>query len=58
MTVKLSYDEARSWQVSNLVHEGPAGYSDLTVLQDMTVGLLYERGEKDYRENITFAKNN
>jgi len=56
MTVKLSYDEARSWPVAKLVNEGNSGYSDLAVLPDMTIALLYERGEKKYWEKISFAR--
>ncbi len=56
MTVKLSYDEARSWPVAKLVNLGKSGYSDLAVLPDKTIGLLYERGEVQYWEKITFAR--
>jgi sialidase-1 len=56
MTVKMSYDEARSWPVSKLINEGKSGYSDLVVIPDMTIGLLYERGEVHYWEKITFAR--
>lgn len=55
MTVRLSYDEAKSWEVSRLVHEGPAAYSDLAVLPDSRVGLLYERGMEHPYETIVFA---
>jgi sialidase-1 len=56
MTVKLSYDEARSWPVAKLVNSGKSGYSDLAALPDKTIGLLYERGEIQYWEKITFAR--
>jgi sialidase-1 len=56
MTVKLSMDEARSWPVSRVIYEGLAGYSDLTVLPDMSIGLLYENGTKRYHDKITFAR--
>lgn len=58
MTVRLSYDEGKTWPVSKLIHAGPAAYSCLTVLADGTIGLLYERGEKSAYEKITFARFN
>ncbi len=55
MTVRLSYDEGGTWPVSRLVHAGPAAYSSLAVLPDMTVGLLYERGAASPYEKVTLA---
>jgi len=56
MTVRLSYDEGKTWPVGKLLHEGPASYSCLTVLPDLTVGCLYERGERRISEKVTFAR--
>ena len=55
-TVRLSYDEGRTWPVAKLVHAGPAAYSCLTVLADGGVGALYERGTREPYERITFAR--
>ncbi len=38
------------------LHEGTAAYSCLTVLQDGSIGCLYERGDEDRYERITFAR--
>lgn len=46
MTVRLSYDEGRTWPIKKTVDPGPAGYSDLVLQQDEKIGLLYERGEQ------------
>jgi len=54
MTVRLSCDEGKTWPISKLLHEGPSGYSCLTLLPDNRIGLLYERGYKNYRETVTF----
>jgi sialidase-1 len=54
-TVRLSYDEGKTWPVSRTVYAGPFAYSCLTVLADGTVGLLYER---DGYRKITFARFN
>ncbi len=56
MTVKMSYDEARSWPVAKLIFEGKSAYSDITVLKDMDIGLIYENGDKGLYDRITFAR--
>jgi len=58
MTVRVSYDECQTWSVSEVLHSGPSGYSNLTIAPDMTICCLYEKGETDYRETITFAQFN
>ena len=52
MTVKLSYDEGKTWGVSRQIYKGSSAYSCLTVLPDNSIGLLYER---DGSAKITFA---
>ncbi len=52
MTLRMSYDEGKTWAVSRLVHAGSAAYSCLTILPDETIGLLYER---DNYKKITFS---
>ena len=42
LTVRLSYDECRTWPVAKLVHKGSAAYSDLAVAHDQHILLLYE----------------
>ncbi len=56
MTVRLSYDECKSWPVSKVLHAGPAAYSCLARLSDGTILCLYERGEKGAYETITLAR--
>ena len=55
MTVRVSYDEGRTWPVSRLLHAGPAAYSCLTRLPNGDVGCLYEAGAKHPYETIVFA---
>lgn len=55
MTVRLSYDEGQTWGAARVVHEGPAAYSNLVVLPDGRIGVLYERGEKTPYERLTLA---
>lgn len=56
MTVRLSYDECRSWTGGRALHAGPAAYSDLCIARDMTICCLYERGESHPYESITMAR--
>ncbi len=44
MSVKLSYDEGKSWPVNKVLEPGYSGYSDLTIAQDGTILCFYERG--------------
>ncbi len=52
MTVRLSYDEGRTWPVSKLIDPGPSAYSCLTKLKDDRIGLVYE--SENYKK-LTFT---
>ncbi len=56
MTVRLSRDEGKTWSLAKELHAGPAAYSCLTVLPAGEIGCLYERGDKNAYETITFAR--
>ena len=58
MTVRVSYDECKTWSAGKVIHAGPAAYSDLCVQPDKTIGCLYERGENQAYEKITLARFN
>lgn len=45
LVIKLSYDEGKTWPVSKVIDKGSAWYSDLAVLPDNTILLLYETGK-------------
>lgn len=53
LTVRLSYDEGKTWPVAKTIYEGSSAYCCLTVLPDGTIGCLFERD--NYRK-ITFAR--
>jgi sialidase-1 len=44
--------------VARTIQPGPAAYSTVIPLHDGTIGVLYERGEKNPAERITFARFN
>ena len=53
LIVRTTYDEGRTFTNERLISDEPAAYSDLTVLEDKSVGVLWERG--NYRF-ITFTR--
>jgi len=53
MTVRLSYDEGKTWPVAKLVDEAGSGYSDLAILPDGSVCCFFESG---WRKPLVFAK--
>ncbi len=44
LTIRLSADEGNTWKYSRLLYAEDCGYSDLSLLQDSTIGILYEAG--------------
>ncbi|HOW66723.1 MAG TPA: exo-alpha-sialidase [Candidatus Paceibacterota bacterium] len=56
MTVRMSEDEGQTWTISRRIDTRPAAYSDLTLLADGTVGLLYETGDSGPYETLTFVR--
>jgi sialidase-1 len=55
MTVRLSYDEGRTWPIARTLHPGPSAYSCLAVLPNGEIACLYEAGEDGPREAIVLA---
>lgn len=53
MTVWISQDDGKTWPEQRLIYTGGAGYSNLVVLSDGQVGLLYE---KDNYKTISFVR--
>jgi sialidase-1 len=58
MTIRISYDEGKTWKYSRVLHQGPASYSSMTVLPDGSIGIFYEMGEKYNFEKLSFARFN
>jgi len=52
LTVHLSYDEGKTWPAKKLIHAGGSAYSNLVVLPDGKIGILYE---KDGYQTISFT---
>ncbi|MEN3941087.1 sialidase family protein [Prosthecobacter sp. SYSU 5D2] len=61
LTVRLSYDEGASWSAGRTIWPHPGSYSDMVVMEDLTVGYIYERAEKGsthYWDELHFARFN
>ena len=58
MTVRVSYDEGKTWPVAKLIHEGPSAYSSLAVTPEGTILCFYERGSDNPYERMTVARFN
>ena len=56
LTVRSSADNAKTWSDVAVLHAGPAAYSSLVPLDAKTAGCLYENGEANPYERITFAR--
>lgn len=55
LVVRASYDEGQSYGRERLLYDGYSGYSDLTLLQDRSMGVLFETNEA---RSLTFSSFN
>jgi sialidase-1 len=56
MTVRLSFDDGRTWPVRRILHDGPAAYSCLAILENGEIACFYEAGDKNPYESMIFEK--
>lgn len=61
VTVRMSYDEGKTWPVAKRILTGPGAYSSLTVFPDGSIGILFETGTAfgtfdDYCAKEVFAR--
>ena len=60
LTIRMSYDECRTWPVKKSIWDFSASYSDLCIAKDGTICCLYEKhgegGVSYYSGRITFAR--
>jgi sialidase-1 len=50
MTVRISYDEGKTWSVGKTIYTGSSAYSSLCVLANGDIGLFFEKD--NYKENV------
>ncbi|MDO6431504.1 sodium/solute symporter [Flavitalea sp. BT771] len=56
MTVRVSFDDGRTWLLQKLLYEGPSAYSCLAMLPDGNLACLYEAGKQRPYEGIVFEE--
>ena len=55
LTLRMSYDDGKTWPVARVLEPGRSAYSDLAVLTDGTILCLYERGfMEDHKFNTRY----
>lgn len=56
--IRLSLDEGQTWAHERVLYGGFAAYSDLAILADSTICVLWERGATEPYQTITFTRGN
>lgn len=54
-TIKMSYDDGKTWSREKIIQPKNFAYSCLTVLQNGKIGIIYETGIKDSYEKFRFV---
>jgi len=50
MTIRISYDEGKTWTKGKTIYSGLSAYTSLTILENDEIGLFFEKD--GYRENV------
>ncbi len=59
LRIRYSKDQAQSWKDGPLLHTGPAAYSDLVLIDDDLIGVLFENGapgQSNAYQRISFLR--
>jgi len=56
MTVRISYDQGRSWALKQLIYPGPSAYSNLVLMPNGNLACLFEAGQESPYEGIVFKE--
>ena len=56
LTVRLSYDEGKTWPVSRVLEPGSSSYSDLAVAPNGTIYCLYEKRGESGNNSVYLSK--
>jgi sialidase-1 len=55
LAISVSEDGGKTWPITRLIYEGPANYSDVIVLPDKSIFVLYGRGTPRYAASARFT---
>jgi sialidase-1 len=50
LTIKISYDEGKSWSEGRTIYSGKSAYSSMTILKNGDIGVFFEKD--GYQENV------
>lgn len=56
LVIRVSYDEAQTFAKEKVIYGGLAAYSDISILKDKSIGVLWERGVSQNYQFITFTR--
>ena len=56
LTVRLSYDECRTWNAGRVLYEDHAAYSDLCVAPDLSICCLFDHGRGTGYDGLALAR--
>jgi len=57
MTVRVSYDEGKTWTEGKTIYSGGSAYSSLTVLKNGDIGLFFEKDGYEENPFVSFSLN-
>lgn len=55
MTVRISYDEGKTWSEGKTIYAGPSAYSSLTILKNGDIGLFFEQDQHTKNTFVSFS---
>ena len=55
MTVRVSYDEGKTWTAGKTIYAGGSAYSSLTVLENGDIGLFFEQDGHKKNPFVSFS---
>lgn len=55
MTVRISYDEGKTWSKGKTIYPGPSAYSSMTILENGNIGLFFEKDKHKENPFVSFT---
>ncbi|GAA4301405.1 sialidase family protein [Aestuariibaculum suncheonense] len=55
MTVRISYDEGKTWSEGKTIYTGSSAYSSLTILKNGEIGIFFEKDEYSKNDFARFS---
>tara|TARA_R110002012_G_scaffold318604_1_gene537341 strand:- start:36991 stop:38121 length:1131 start_codon:yes stop_codon:yes gene_type:complete len=55
MTVRISYDEGKTWSEGKTIYEGSSAYSDMTIMENGEIGLFFEQDKHSKNPFVSFS---